>query len=217
MAVFSVTVLTGPLAVAQMQSITTTSQTSSAGTISAATPSTITVRSTSSPLPVRYTYTKTTSYVDENGNPVSVETVKSGAPVTVYYSQDGDRMIASKVVVRKSVNSDGTTSTTERTTTSSNGTVQSYGGDTIAVQNDEGAPVNYTSSRTTTYVDENGNTVSSETVKSGAPVTVYYTQDGDRMVASKVVVHNSSMSVQPDGSVIEHKKTTTTTTTTPNP
>ncbi len=48
------------------------------------------VVTTSSPAPVRYNFTKTTTYVDENGNPVSVETVKSGAPVTVYYSGDGD-------------------------------------------------------------------------------------------------------------------------------
>ena len=43
----------------------------------------------------------TTTYVDEAGNPVKVETVKSGAPVTVFYSKSGDKMVATKVVVRK--------------------------------------------------------------------------------------------------------------------
>src|SRR5580693_3511448 len=53
--------------------------------------------------PIRYTYTKTTTYVDENGAPVSMETVKSGLPVTVYYVKDGDNMVVSKVIVRKAV------------------------------------------------------------------------------------------------------------------
>jgi len=57
---------------------------------------------------VNYNYTKSTTYVDETGAPVSVETVKSGLPVKVYYTRDGDRMVADKVVVRK------TTTTTER-------------------------------------------------------------------------------------------------------
>jgi hypothetical protein len=82
---------------------TTTTTTTSAGTVSDFTPSVITVRSESSSAPVSYSYSKTTTYVDENGNPVSQETVRSGAPVTVYYTRDGDRMVASKVVVHRSV------------------------------------------------------------------------------------------------------------------
>ena len=96
---------------------TTTSSTTSAGTVSEFTPGTITVTSGSSALPVSYSYTKTTTYVDENGNPVSTEVVKSGVPVTVYYAQDGDRMIASKVVVRHVVPTDGATIIKKTTTT----------------------------------------------------------------------------------------------------
>jgi hypothetical protein len=40
-------------------------------------------------------------HVDENGKPVSVETVKSGVPVTVYFTREGDRMNATRVIVRK--------------------------------------------------------------------------------------------------------------------
>jgi hypothetical protein len=82
---------------------TTTTTTSSAGTISEFSPKTIVVKTETSPDPVSYSYTKTTTYVDEAGAPVSMETVKSGLPVTVYYTQDGDKMVASKVVVRKVV------------------------------------------------------------------------------------------------------------------
>ena len=80
-----------------VQSTTTTS----AGTISEFSPQTIVVKSENSVEPVRYTYSKSTTYVDESGNPVSIETVKSGLPVTVYYTQEGNDLVASKVIVRK--------------------------------------------------------------------------------------------------------------------
>jgi len=85
------------------ETTTTVQHTSSAGVISEFSPRTIVIRSETSPEPIRYTYTKTTSYVDETGAPVSMELVKSGLPVTVYYQKNGDEMVASKVVVRKSV------------------------------------------------------------------------------------------------------------------
>ena len=77
--------------------------TNSAGTITEFSPDTIILRSETSPDPVRYSYSKTTTYVDETGSPVSIETVKSGLPVTVFYTKIGDRMIATKVIVRKAV------------------------------------------------------------------------------------------------------------------
>jgi hypothetical protein len=86
----------------------TTTTTTSAGTVSQFRPGTIVVKTTTSADPISYSYSKTTTYVDENGNAVSSETVKSGAPVTVYYTQDGDKMVATKVVVRKT-----TTTTTQ--------------------------------------------------------------------------------------------------------
>ena len=80
---------------------TTTTTTTTTGTISQFGPDTIVVKTTTTPNPVTYSYTKTTAYVDENGKPVSIETVKSGVPVTVYYDKFGDKVTATKVVVRK--------------------------------------------------------------------------------------------------------------------
>ncbi len=82
---------------------TTTTTTQNLGTITEFSPDTIVIRSESAPEPVRYSYTKTTTYVDENGAPVSIETVKSGLPVTVFYTRDGDRLVANRVVVRRAV------------------------------------------------------------------------------------------------------------------
>ena len=111
--ILALTVLVMPCgAFAQQQSMTTVdtrTSTETAGTISEMSPDTIVVRTETSSSPMNYSSTKSTTYVDETGAPVSVETVKSGLPVTVYYTREGDRMIAEKVVVRKT-----TTTTTER-------------------------------------------------------------------------------------------------------
>ena len=111
LAFLGVMLFTANMASAQTPVVSTTTTTAPvqcAGTISQFDPDTIAVQSTSSASPVNYSYTKTTTYVDENGNPVSMDTVKSGLPVTVYYTQDGDKMIATKVIVRKAT----TTTTT---------------------------------------------------------------------------------------------------------
>ena len=64
--------------------------------------------------PVTYGYTRSTVLVDDLGNPVTAEVVRSGAPVTVYYSPIDGRMVASKVVVRRATT---TAPIIERTTT----------------------------------------------------------------------------------------------------
>jgi hypothetical protein len=114
--------ISGGTASAQSTTTTTTSSTYSDGTVSDFTPDAITVRSSSTTTPTSYSYTKTTTYVDENGNPVSVETVRSGAPVTVYYDRDGDNWRATKVVVHHTVTpgldtAPGTTTTIIKKTT----------------------------------------------------------------------------------------------------
>jgi len=93
---------------ASVQTVTTAPESvqatvTSAGTISEFSPQTIIIKSDNAAAPVSYSYSKTTTYVDEDGNPVSLQTVKSGLPVTVYYVKEGDNLVASKVIVRKSV------------------------------------------------------------------------------------------------------------------
>ncbi|MEA3208207.1 MAG: hypothetical protein QOE70_1264 [Chthoniobacter sp.] len=102
-ALLGLMLITTHVAVAQIVVKESTSTTTSAGTISEFGPETIVIRSETSPEPVRYSYSKTTTYVDETGAPVSIETVKSGLPVTVYYVKDGDRMVASRVIVKRAV------------------------------------------------------------------------------------------------------------------
>ena len=113
---------------AQQEKMTVeTVTTETAGTISEVRPDTIVIRTETSSSPIKYSSTKTTTYVDETGAPVSIKTVKSGLPVTVYYTREGDRMIANKVVIRKTT----TTTTTgsgpieEKQTTTTTTTTES--------------------------------------------------------------------------------------------
>lgn len=99
------------------------------------------------------------------------------------------------------------------TTTTSAGTISQFGPETIAIRSETSSePVTYSYSKSTTYVDETGSPVSIETVTSGLPVTVFYVKEGDKMVASKVIVRKAVVKTAP--AAIEEKKTTTTTTTT---
>lgn len=102
-ALLGLMLLTASVTLAQTAVKETTTTTTTAGTISEFGPETIIIQTETAPEPVRYTYSKTTTYVDQTGAPVSIETVKSGLPVTVYYTKVGDRMVATKVVVRKAV------------------------------------------------------------------------------------------------------------------
>ncbi len=190
------------------------------GTVTEFGPDVIVVRSKEGAAPVRYTFSKTTEYVDEEGNPVAREFVKSGVPVTIRYVKEGDRVIASRVIVRKqTTTTTDAAGTTARTTTTSTvqpteviGTVTEFDPDAIVVRTREAAdPVRYSFTKTTEYVDEEGHRVSQEIVKSGVPVTVRYVKDGDRMVVSRVIVRKQTTGTEP--AAVTTKKTTTTTTT----
>ncbi len=110
MLVLALAVLIMPCTLFAQQEKVTVTTTETAGTISQINPDTIVVQTETGSSPTTYSYTKTTTYVDETGAPVSMETVRSGLPVTVYYTGEGDSRIAEKVVVRKIT----TTTTTEK-------------------------------------------------------------------------------------------------------
>jgi hypothetical protein len=93
-----------PLAFGQ-DAVTQTTTTSSDGTITQFSPTgdTVVLHSETSSQPITYSYTKSTTVVDESGNPVDVSVIKTGVPVHVFYDRDGDRMVARKIVVARTV------------------------------------------------------------------------------------------------------------------
>jgi len=69
--------------------------------------------------PVRYYYTKETTFVDPTGQTVEVSNIRPDLPATVYYVDEGNRMIVRKVVISKPANAiiekkETTTTTTTR-------------------------------------------------------------------------------------------------------
>lgn len=177
-----------------------TTTTTTRGTVSELGPDALVVRTTSSPSPVRYKFTKTTTYVDEAGKPVSIQTVKSGLPVTVHYEDVGGSLVAQKVIVRRATTKSGGSeeTTTETKTTTSAGTINEFGPERFVIRTESSPdPLTYSYTKTTTYVDEAGAPVSMELVKSGLPVTVHYTTEGDARVATKVIVRKKTTTVTP--------------------
>lgn len=218
---FGGSLLLASITLAQSERVeVTNTATTTEGTVSEFGPQSIIIKTETGTQPVRYISGETTNYVDEAGNPVAVTTVKSGLPVTIYYTKVGDTLVASKIMVRKALTSPAPTPSVEtiQTTTNTIGTISEFGPERIILKRTASSdPLPYTYSKTTTYVDETGTPVSIKTVKSGLPVTVYYTKVGDTHMATKVVVRKSVATPDPapvPAPVIEEKRTRTTTTTT---
>ena len=78
--------------------------TTSSGTLNEFGSDSFVIRSETATEPLRYSYSKTTTYVDEAGAPVDIATIRtSHAPVTVHYVKEGDRLVANRVIVHKKV------------------------------------------------------------------------------------------------------------------
>lgn len=206
---FSGALLAVSPATAQTQRVeTVTSTTTAEGTITEFGPREVLINADGGP--ARYTFTERTTYVDETGTPVSVSVMKSGLPATVYYTRVGDALVADKVMVRTRVEPAAAVSATQTTTTT--GVITDFGPERLSVRTQTSAdPLRYSFSKTITYVDELGNPVSMETVRSGLPVTVHYMRQNGEMVASRVVVKTSTAPAVP---VVEEKTTTKRTTVT---
>lgn len=90
------------------EAVVRTTTTRNIGTVTEFGPEGMVIHSDTATAPLRYGFTKTTTYVDEDGRPVSIEQVRAGTPVTVEYAREGDRLIANRVIVRKTVTPEGT-------------------------------------------------------------------------------------------------------------
>ncbi|QIF04140.1 hypothetical protein [Roseimicrobium sp. ORNL1] len=165
----------------------------------------IIVRGESSSTPIRYALTERTTFIDETGAPVLAEKITSGMPITVHYVRDGDRMLASRVVVRR------TMSTPVAASTTAGGVITNFTpGARLIVRSETAEPLTYAVSGSTTYVDDAGTPIAVERIAPGAPVTVHYVREGDHLVASRVIVARPAAVVSPPPVI---RQTTTTTTT----
>jgi hypothetical protein len=62
---------------------------------------TMVVRSEGGTSPLRYSVTKQTTIIDETGAPVAIERISPGTQLSIQYTGSGDRLVASRVVVRR--------------------------------------------------------------------------------------------------------------------
>ena len=85
--------------------VTQTTTTTSDGTVTEFSPTgnAVVLRTETSSTPIRYEYNKTTTVVDQDGNPVDVSVIKTGIPVHVFYDREGDQMVARKIIVERTV------------------------------------------------------------------------------------------------------------------
>jgi hypothetical protein len=169
---------------------TTTTTTTSMGTISEFKPDQFVIRTTKTSAPLRYKYTKTTTYVDEAGQPVSLKTVKSGLPVTVHYTKVGNDLVANRVIVRRVTTTEEVPPAEIQTEVKTiAGTVNEFGQGSLVIRTpDSPTPLIYTANGTTMTVDAAGQPVDVEMIRSGLPVTVHYTTDGEERIVTKIVL-----------------------------
>ncbi len=87
---------------ARAQGTTTESVTTSNGAFTEFGPNseTVVIRSETNPAPLRYVVTKQTTFVDEAGAAVAVDKISAGSQMSVQYTGTGDRLVASRIVVR---------------------------------------------------------------------------------------------------------------------
>ena len=106
-----------------------------------------------------------------------------------------------------------TTTNTATTVTTTKGAFTEFvpASETIVVRTETNpAPLRYVVTKETIIVDEAGVPVTVAKISPGNPLSVHYTGTGDRLVASRIVVHKAPV-------VTDRNATTTTTTTTTRP
>jgi hypothetical protein len=186
---------------------TSTTTVTSSGTVSDWKPNAVALKVGSSPAPVTYSFTRTTTYVDEAGNPIPAQTITAGTPVTVFYQHQGDALVADKVVVDKTVTTtEGvpapvpppTTTTTVTQTPAVSDVPGSPEVNGVITDADDGhidlrtadslKPIHYKAHDSTAYVDQKGNPIPRKFAAKGTPVTVFYERHDGDLFATRVVV-----------------------------
>ncbi len=95
--------------------------------------------------------------------------------------------------------------TTEKTTTFKGTISEMPDSSTIVLKSESGSPTRYTVNEKTTFVDENGNVVTRETIRN-QPVIVYTAPEGGSTIVSKIVVERPGQVIRKE--TTEERRTT---------
>ncbi|MDI1312274.1 DUF5666 domain-containing protein [Prosthecobacter sp.] len=115
-----------------------------------------------------------TSFVDTHDRFVSPDLIAQQISVKVHYTQTGNTLLATKVVVNTTLNTEGTLIEV------------SPGVVVIQLSGAPATPVHFVSNKELKFVNHKGASVKPQEVKLGAQVRVFYSKTGDTLVASQV-------------------------------
>ena len=101
---FGVMIITNELYAQSTTTVTSTTVQTSTGSLTEFVPaSNIVVLGGDSSAPMRYSISKTTRIVDAGGNPIAVEKIPVGSPLSVEYEASGGQMVADRIVVQQAL------------------------------------------------------------------------------------------------------------------
>ncbi|HSJ04810.1 MAG: DUF5666 domain-containing protein [Verrucomicrobium sp.] len=184
---------------APQASASSSSTTTFNGTITTVKPDKLVISGDQGAMPTSYIYTPSTEYVDESGAALTLGVLKSGTPVTVQYLEEGRRMIAQKITVRRALPASPPNATAASPvqesfnraadTVPAAGVISKVNADALVIQSDPASgPSTYAFTKSTKIVDEAGSTVGLNKLKAGSPVVIDFSERDGRLVAQRVIV-----------------------------
>ncbi len=183
------------------------------GTLFSVEPEILSVVMKDNPTPVRFAYGKDTPFVDEKGEAVPVDLVRAELPLTVHYEMEGEKMVARRVVVSRSMVAGDTSEKSDQkrlelaekkaleTSRAAEaepylpkdimGTVATIEQTISIVARGETTPTTCIINNSTRYVNASGQPVSTQLVMPGMPITVKTIRDGKRVIAQEIIIRGN--------------------------
>ena len=201
---------------------------SATGTVFSVEPEVLSVVMKDNPTPVRFYHNISTPVVDEKGVIIPLELIRPELPLTVDYVMDGEKMIAKKVVITRSMVAGDSNvkpgakrvelaeaklkeaareaDSTQAVAQTLIGTLSTVEQTITIVPRGETESVTCIINNSTRYVNIAGEPVSSALMMSGMPITVKTVRDGKRVLAQQITVRGNPATLSTGGAMAGSNK-----------